>query len=147
MKAQRSKNLNDQLIREIVEILDGWSEGLTWDGLVDAIYRRLGQRYTRQTLHKHERIKQAFSARKTALTNGMAGVRKVTDPVLQLTLDRLARVEAENERLKRENAALLEQFVRWTYNAGLKGLTLDVLNLPLPAVNRGQSDRRVKRAK
>ena len=145
--AQRSKNLDDQLICEIVEILDGWSEDLTWEGLVESVYRRLGQRYTRQALHKHERIKQAFTLRKRVLTNNQGTVKKVADPVLQLTLDRLARVESENERLKRENAALLEQFVRWTYNAGLKGLTLDVLNLPLPAVNRGQSDRRVKRVK
>ena len=94
---QRSKNLDDQLIRGIVEILDGWSEDLTWDGLVEAVDRRLGQRYTRQALHRHERIKQAFTARKTALAGGQAGVRKTADPVLQLTLDRLARVEAENE--------------------------------------------------
>jgi len=145
--AQRSKNLDDQLICEIVEILDGWSEDLTWEGLVESVYRRLGQRYTRQALHKHERIKQAFTLRKRVLTNNQGTVKKVADPVLQLTLDRLARVESENERLKRENAALLEQFVRWTYNAGLKGLTLDILNLPLPVINRGQSDRAIRRVK
>ena len=144
---QRSKNLDDQLIREIVELLDGWSNDLTWDGLVEAVDRRLGQRYTRQALNRHERIKQAFTVRKMALASGRGAVKKVADPVLQLSLDRLARVEAEKERLKRENAALLEQFVRWTYNAGLKGLTLDVLNQPLPAVNRRQSDRGVKRVK
>ena len=144
---QRSKNLDDQLIREIVELLDGWSNDLTWDGLVEAVDRRLGQRYTREALNRHERIKQAFTVRKMALASGRGAVKKVADPVLQLSLDRLARVEAEKERLKRENAALLEQFVRWTYNAGLKGLTLDVLNQPLPAVNRRQSDRGVKRVK
>lgn len=147
MIVKRSKNLDDQLIREIVEILDGWSENLTWDRLVEAVDRRLGQRYTRQALNKHERIKQAFTVRKMALASGRGVLKKVADPVLQMSLDRLARVEAENERFKRENTALLEQFVRWTYNAGLKGLTLDVLNLPLPAVNRGQSDRGVKRVK
>ena len=142
-----SKNLDNQLILQIVEILDGWSDELTWEGLVDAVDRRIGQRYTRQALHKHERIKQAFTLRKAALGSDRGNVRKVADPVLQLTLERLARIEAENERLKRENAALLEQFVRWTYNAGLKGLTFDVLNLPLPAVRRGQSDRGRNRVK
>lgn len=144
---QRSKNLDDQLIRGIVEILDGWSDDLTWERLVEAIDRRIGQRYTRQTLHKHERIKQAFTLRKAALGCERGKARKVTDPVLQLTLDRLARIEAENERLKRENATLLEQFVRWTYNAGLKGLTLDFLNQPLPAIHRGQTDRGMKRVR
>jgi len=144
---QRSKNLDDQLIRQIVEILDGWSDDLTWEGLVEAVDRRTGQRYTRQTLHKHERIKQAFALRKADLGNERGKVRKVADPILQLTLDRLARIEAENERLKRENATLLEQFVRWTYNAGLKGLTLDLLNRPLPAIHRGQTDRGIKRVR
>jgi hypothetical protein len=144
---QRSRNLDDSLIREIVEILDGWSDDLSWEGLVKAVEKRLGLSYTRQTLHKHERIRQAFTLRKKTLANKPGAVKKVTDPALQLTLDRLARVEAENERIKKENAELLEQFVRWTYNAGLKGLTLNVLNLPLPAVNRGQSDRKPKRAK
>lgn len=138
---KRSKNLDDQMVRRIVEILDGWSDSLTWDGLVDAIDRRLGQRYTRQTLDKHERIKQAFKARKTALASGGGATKKVADPVLQMSLDRLARVEAENDRLKRENAALLEQFVRWTYNAGLKGLSADILNQPMPPVNRGQTNK------
>lgn len=147
MMVQRSKNLDEQLIRKIVEILDGWSTNLTWDELVEAIARRSGQRYTRQTLHKHERIKQAFIHRKKALADGAGVTKKVVDPVLQMTLDRLARLENENDRLKRENAALLEQFVRWTYNAGLKGLTLDLLNMPLPPVHRGQSDRGVRRVK
>ena len=144
---RRSKNLDDKLIREIVEILDGWSDALTWDALVDTDYKRTGQQYTRQALHKHERIKQAFTHRKITLGSPQDGGRKVKDPVLQLTLDRLARVEAENDRLKRENATLLEQFVRWTYNAGLKGLSLDVLNQPLPAVRRAQSDRGISRVK
>lgn len=143
----RSRNLDDQLIRNIVEILDGWSDNLTWDGLVEAIDRRTGQRYTRQALHKHERIKQAFSLRKKSLTEGRGVAGKDSDPVLKMTLERLSRIEAENERLKKENAALLEQFVRWTYNAGLKGLTIKVLNSPLPSVYRGQSDRTVKRIK
>ena len=141
MIAKRSKNLNDKLIREIVEILDGWSDELTWDRLVEAVDRRLGQRYTRQTLHKHERIRQAFAIKKSALGNEKGKERKSDDPVLQMTLDRLTRLEAENQRLKRENSTLLEQFVRWTYNAGVKGLTLDLLNQPLPAVRRGQTDR------
>jgi hypothetical protein len=105
----------------------------------------MGFRYTRQALHKHERIKSAFTARKMAFATGeVAEPKKVHDPVLQAALDRLARIEAENERLKRENANLLEQFVRWTYNAGTNGLGADFLDQALPEVNRGQTDRAVK---
>lgn len=143
MKLQRSKNLDDKIIQEIVEITDGWSGALTWDALVEAVSGRMGLRYTRQTLHKHERIKLAFSARKKAFTNGeVAEPKKVSDVVLRAALDRLARLESENERLKRENANLLEQFVRWTYNAGTNGLGVDFLNQALPEVHRGQTDRK-----
>jgi len=146
---QRSRNIDDKISQSICEILDGWSDTLTWEALVDAVEFRLGDRYARQTLHKHERIKQAFMARKRMLSNGEVESRKVANPVLQVSLDRVTRLEAENERLKRENANLLEQFVRWTYNAGLKGFSANFLNQPIPSVNRGQTDRKTgtKRAK
>lgn len=142
MKFKRSKNLDDKIIEDIVEILDGWSHELTWDGLLSAIDKRLGIRYTRQTLHKHERIRQSFVRRKKKLADGEAQTQqRAEDPVLQATLDRLARVELENDRLKQENVNLLEQFVRWTYNAGTRGLSMDFLNRDLPMISRGQTDR------
>jgi hypothetical protein len=58
-----------------------------------------------------------------------------------------ARRDAEIERLKAENARLLEQFVRWSYNANNRGVGEDVLNRPLPAVNRDSSLRRPAWAK
>jgi len=138
----RSKNIDDKIALAICEILDGWSGPLTWDKLVDAIELRLGQRYTRQALHKHDRIKQAFIGRKRTLSNKGERTHRVVDPVLQVSLDRVARLEAENDRLKRENSNLLEQFVRWTYNAGLRGFSIELLNQSIPPVNRGQTDRK-----
>jgi hypothetical protein len=142
MKLQRSRNLDDKIVREIVEILDGWSDRLTWDSLLQTITKRLGISYTRQTLHKHERIRQAFVAKKAKLAeSGAPTEEKFRDPVLQATMDRLARLEAENDRLKRENNNLLEQFVRWTHNAGTRGLSIEFLNCELRKVSRGQTDR------
>lgn len=34
---------------------------------------------------------------------------------------------------------LLEQFVTWTHNAESKGITTDMLNMPLPKPNRDRS--------
>ena len=136
MKQQRAKNLDDAGIKNIVEILDGWSEKLTWDLLIEAINFRTHNKYTRQALHKHERIRNAFELRKTSLADGDATIRNVRSPELQKALERIARIEAENKRLESENNQLLEQFVRWSYNAYTRGLDSEFLNQPLPPVNR-----------
>lgn len=137
MTQRRAKNLDDAGIKEIVEILDGWSEKLTWDLLIDAINFRTHNEYTRQTLHKHERIRNAFDLRKIALADGDTTVRSVRSPELQKALERIARLEVETKRMESENTQLLEQFVRWAYNAHTRGLDSNFLNRPLPPVSRG----------
>lgn len=137
MKQRRAKNIDDAGIKQIVEILDGWSEKLTWELLIDAVELRMHNRYTRQTLHKHERIRNAFDLRKIALADGDATIRAVRSPELQKALERIARLEVETKRIESENTQLLEQFVRWAYNAHTRGLDSNFLNRPLPPVNRG----------
>lgn len=138
---KRSKNLGDAEIKQIVEILDGWSDKLTWDLLINAIELRVFSRYTRQALYKHERIRNAFELKKSELSEGGKGVTRVASPQLQIALDRIARLESENRRLESENNQLLEQFARWAYNAHTRGLDHEFLNRPLPSVNRGQTKR------
>jgi hypothetical protein len=143
MSRTRAKNIGDEDISAIVSILDGWSGKLGWDLLIAAIQRRNGNRYTRQALDKHERIKQAFVLRKQALAGKDGLARKVGSPELQAALDRIQRLVAENARLTRENELLLEQFVRWAYNSNIAGMSLERLNKALPAVDRNQSDKRL----
>jgi len=102
----RAKNLEDADIQQIVEMLDGWSGPLTWELLIAAIEKRRFMRYTRQGLHKHERISQAYTARKKTLVTSGA------------------------------NKHLLEQFVRWAYNAKTRDLDKEFLSQPLPTVDR-----------
>lgn len=142
MSRARAKNIGDTDIAEIVSILDGWSGKLGWDLLIDAIERRHGNRYSRQALDKHVRIKQAFVQRKKALSGTDGAARKVSSPELQTSLDRIQRLTAENERLAKENTSLLEQFVRWAYNASLWGVGQDKLNKPLPPVERNQTNKK-----
>lgn len=136
MTQRRARNLDDASIKQIVEILDGWTEKLTWELLIDAVELRMHNRYTRQTLHKHVRIKNAFDLRKVALVGGDGEVRIVRSPELQKALERIARLETENKRLGSENELLLEQFARWAYNAHARGLDSNFLNRSLPPVNR-----------
>lgn len=130
-----AKQLTDNDIETVVKILDGWTGKLTWEALIDAIQIRIGCRYTRQALDRHERIKRAYNVRKNTLRHGTERP-EVRSVELQKALQRIERLTAENERLKAENNALLEQFARWAYNAHTKGHDEAILNRPLPAVNR-----------
>jgi hypothetical protein len=42
--------------------------------------------------------------------------------------------------LKKKNAALLEQFVKWQYNAYKHGMTEAKLNEPMPMIDRERTD-------
>ena len=137
MKGKRSKNIGDQEIQIIVGILDGWSGPLTWNLLIDAVKSRLHCRYTRQALHKHERIRVAFELRKK---NADAAEQRPRGSVqIQKAMERIARLEAENQRIQKENELLLEQFARWSYNAYVHGLGEADLNRPLPEIDRRQT--------
>jgi hypothetical protein len=147
MSRVRAKNIGDDDIAEIVSILDGWSGKLGWDLLITAIERRNGNSYSRQALDKHVRIKQAFVQRKKALAGTDGESRKVSSPELQAALDRIQRLAAANDRLTKENNSLLEQFVRWAYNASHFGVGQEKLNKALPPVSRGQTDKKPALAK
>jgi DNA-binding transcriptional MerR regulator len=77
----------------------------------------------------------ARSLRKQTLSASV-GVQKVSSPELQVVNERIARLEAENQRLRMENDRLLGQFVRWAYNAYIRGLDEQFLARPLPIINR-----------
>lgn len=141
MAIQRSKNLTDKYIEEVVAILDGWKGRLTWSLLIDAIELRLHQKYTRQALFKHVRIRDAYTQRKRALQDNSDEDSTVdVSPEIQALMQRLVRLEAENARIKNENNNLLQQFAIWAYNASFKGLDESFLSNPLPFMSRGQTD-------
>jgi hypothetical protein len=132
----RSENLTDEHIEIIVSLLDGWTVSkLTWRTLIEGIYFKTKQHYTRQALSKHTRIKTAYDITKKRLLTerGKEPTNKLSTDVL---LQKLQKIEAENMRLKQENINLLEQFSRWAYNAYSKGITIEELNKNLPNIDR-----------
>lgn len=148
MARTRARNLSAEDISDIVSLLDGWSGKLSWELLIQAIGLRKRATYTRQALHKHERIKHAFAVRKRLLGAGRGNVApKVGSPELASALQRIARLEGENARLESENQRLLEQFARWAYNAHTRGLDQQFLSRPLPPVNRDRTVLATDRSK
>lgn len=135
-KSHRARNVDDKVIGEVLSVLDGWTGKLTWEGLIEAVAARTRQRYTRQALSAHERLQQAFSARKKALSgNPSARGEDSLTPEEQM----IARLEAQVQRLEAENSTLLERFAVWAYNARTRGLDERFLSQPLPQVRRQQT--------
>lgn len=139
-RKKRARNLSDVDIKEIVEILDGWTaEELSWQRLVDEVSRRTFRTYTRQALFKKERIRIAFEITKKRCPVIKDTPSRKISPEVQFILDSKARLEAKVERLEVENNRLLEQLVVLSRNAYARGLSAEDLNRPLPPVNRRQT--------
>lgn len=142
-KPKRAPNLNDDAIAVVVGILDGWTGPLSWEDLICQVEVRLHARYTRQALHKHERIRQAFALRREFVADEPKPKRIVKGSLeRQKDHERIARLTAENQRLEVENNRLLEQFARWLYNAWIRGLDEGTLNQPLPETLRDTEEKR-----
>lgn len=135
-----AKHLSPKDIDLIVKLIDGWEEKLGWEGLCDAVEPLIGSRPTRQTLNSHERIKSAFIHQKSRLKSGFVSTKRPAS--LSIAEQRIRRLEAENYRLELENARLLEQFMRWQYNAHKHNVSQEKLDEPLPFVDRNSSEKR-----
>lgn len=133
MKKARAPDMTPELIQVVLETLDGWKGKLTWDLLLAAVEKATGITYSRFTLAEYPEVANAFSLKKEALR----GVRKSEpatprDERVRAALEQVARLNATVERLRQENMLLKEQFVTWALNAERKGVTISMLNAPLP---------------
>lgn len=53
---------------------------------------------------------------------------------------RIARLQTENDALRSRNDALLEQFVKWQYNAYKYGVKEHQMNADLPRIDRERTE-------
>jgi hypothetical protein len=135
------KHITDKDVERIVGILDGWRDDkLSWETLCDSCLPLIGSKPARQTLLKFIRIKNAFNACKKRLKEDVPELRAPPSMRVAIERERIARLGRENERLKRENTELLQQFVVWQYNAHIHGISDRELNKALPGIDRGQTD-------
>jgi hypothetical protein len=130
-----AKHLSDNEIEKVVKLLIGWKGRLTWDRLASACQSVIGRTPSRQTLARAARVELAFKTTKERLRKNESSTRSVSDPSTDVLLQRIARLEAEMAQLKAENGQLLEQFVRWQYNAFVGRISPERLNKALPPVD------------
>ncbi len=131
-----AKHVSDKNITDITLLIDGWHPDvkLTWEKLCQQMSSRLGLTHSRQTIQGYHRIKKSFQDKKNELKNGKGEPPKIPAS-LSIAANKIARLEAENSRLKKENDELLIQFVTWQYNAFAHGVSIPQLNTPLSEKN------------
>ncbi|MEJ2793329.1 hypothetical protein WAE56_07925 [Iodobacter sp. LRB] len=134
-----AKHLKQTDVDAIVDIIRGWlADKLTWDEVCEASAKVIGKTPTRQTLNAHTAIKDAYSAKKSGLK--IHGPRTAMPSSLAVAAQRIARLQTENDELKMKNDMLLEQFVKWQYNAYKHGLKEHQLNAELPRIDRERTE-------
>lgn len=137
MRKTRAPDLTQAVLQQVLDTLDGWQGKLTWELLLDAVEARVGHRYSRFTFAEYPEIANAFALKKEGLREGGPRPRgEPKDERLRAALQQVDRLRAKAERLQAENDLLTEQFVTWAINAERKGVTIDMLNAPLPKPNR-----------
>lgn len=138
--SQSGTGMTQEHITTVLDTLDTWRGKLTWDLLLDKLKAVWGHRYSRFTLASYAEVANAFAHRKDALRGTLAVPRGTpTDERVRAAVERAERFKAKAERLEAENRLLLEKFVTWAHNAGRRGVTMDVLNTPLPKPDRDRS--------
>lgn len=140
MKKNCAPDLTQEHIVTVLDTLDTWRGKLTWDLLLDKLEAVWGHRYSRFTLASYAEVANAFAHRKDALRGTLPVSRGTpTDERVRAAMGQAERFKAKAERLEAENKLLLEQFVTWAHNAEKKGVTMDMLNMPLPKPDRDRS--------
>ena len=142
MKKARAPALTEERIQLVLDTLDGWKGKLTWDLLIESVHEATGITYSRFTFAEYPAITNAFTLRKEAVRSEAGKpARLPRDERVRTAMEETDRYKAKAERLEAQNQLLLEQFVTWAYNAERKGVTMDMLNEPLPKPQRDQSKK------
>lgn len=140
MKKVRSPDLTDEIIRTIIDLLDGWQGKLTWSLLLSALRENTGIEYSRFTFADYPTIANAFSLRKKTLRGSFSTISiQPRDQYIKAAMDQVARYRTKVERLEQENQLLIEQFITWAINAERKGVTVSMLSTPLHKPSRDRS--------
>jgi hypothetical protein len=140
MKKSRAPDLNEERIQVVLDTLDGWSGKLTWELLIAAVAKTTGITYSRFTFAEYPQIANAFGLKKAGVREAAKGTPSTPrDERVRAALEQAERYRNKANRLEKENQLLLEQFVTWATNAERKGVTVAMLNAPLPKPPRDRS--------
>ena len=136
--------LTPETVGKIAGLIHDWpvNRVLTWDGVVVQAKDYLRYEWTRQGLERHDRIKQAFEAKREAFREWRRtgkGVKR-RSPEIEAGVQRATRLARELEEARRTLNHYDDLFARHHCNALAHGMTLAQLEAPLEKVDRLGSD-------
>lgn len=128
----------------MVEMLRTWpkNEPFKWESICKGAQSILGYEPTRQALHKKPALVNAYEVKKKFLRSEADRLSKVTRPRTTLdAMERIAKLQEENEQLKAEVQRMAEIANRFIHNATLWGLSRDKLMAPLPEKKKSRDEQ------
>ncbi len=138
--SKRSPNVTPEIVGFAIATINGWNGRLTWPALIRAIQEAKGIEYARQTLHNNGSIRSAYLAyqeqRRSHAPKAPSTSSRRSNKDSESESERVARLNHLIAQLTKERDLLLERFARWAYNASSRGLTVDILDAPLPRIDR-----------
>lgn len=124
---------NDE--KRIIDLIHGWvNPKLTWELLVIACENELGIETTRKTLNTRSYIKAVMKIKKGDLRTPSDMPGYLSD--VGVANQKLVQLVKKVELLEKANNDLVEQFLRWQYNAKNYNVSEEMLNRPLPKTFR-----------
>lgn len=127
--------ITDEDVNEIVDMIRQWPklEPFKWDFICKGSKSILGYEPTRQALNKKLAVKRAYAVKKEQLRFEANKLSRVARPRSTLeAMERLVKLQEENDQLKGELNKMAEIANRFIYNAKIKGLTPEQLMRPMP---------------
>jgi hypothetical protein len=137
-----SRAITDKDVRQMVEMVRTWpkNEPFKWESICKGARSILGYEPTRQALHKKPALVNAYEVRKKHLRSEADKLINVTRPRTTLAaMEKIAKLQEENDQLKAEVARMAEIANRFIYNGSIHGLTRDKLMAQLPNKKNPQS--------
>lgn len=124
----------------IANLIRDWPHHIPfkWETICDSVKSILGYVPTRQGLHKKPMLANAYESKKRQLRNAKKKFPQVSQPKsMSDAVERIAKLQDENDLLKLELQKMAEIANRFIYNASIAGLSRDRLMAPLPSKAKG----------
>lgn len=133
------KAITQPQLNKIAGMIREWPEedAFNWVNICEGSKSILGFKPTRQALSGKPMLKNAYSVKKAHLKQAVNKFKDVPRPQSILdAMNKIARLQQENDALRVELNKMAEVAQRFIYNASTAGLSNERLMAPLPKTQR-----------